>query len=264
MTVARITKDVDADAIAQFDGRYRDLLLGPLVVVMAAYNEEEAISAVLHSVPREVCGLTTDVLVVVDGASDETAAAARQAGALVCDVAVNRGQGAALRLGYRLAADHGARYVATLDADGQYDPSELERVVDPLVRGEADFVTGSRRLGQAHTTDRFRSLGVVVFGALISALTGQRITDPANGLRAMRVEVTRAVRLEQAQYQAAELLVGTAMGGFRVAEVPTTMYQRTAGSTKKGRNLAYGLRFARVIGRTWLRDRTVLRDREND
>jgi glycosyltransferase involved in cell wall biosynthesis len=178
---------------------------------------------------------------------------------MVCDVAVNRGQGAALRLGYRLAADHGARYIATLDADGQYDPSELPRVVDPLIRGQADLVTGSRRLGQAHTTDRLRSLGVVVFGMVITALTGRRITDPANGLRAMRIEVARAVRLEQPQYQAAELLVAAALCGFRIAEVPTTMYQRTAGSTKKGRNLGYGLRFAKVIGTTWRRDHRRVR-----
>ena len=53
--------------------------------------------------PKELCGLTTEVIVVVDGARDATAEAAREAGALVCDVPVNRGQGAALRLGYHLA-----------------------------------------------------------------------------------------------------------------------------------------------------------------
>jgi glycosyltransferase involved in cell wall biosynthesis len=224
-------------------------------VVIAAFNEQEAIGAVVRSIPRQVCGLHTDTIVVVDGSTDQTASAARAAGALVCDVPVNRGQGAALRLGYRLAAEHGARHIATLDADGQYDPSQLERVVGPLVRDEADFVSGSRRLGEAHTTDRFRSLGVVVFGAAITLLTGRRITDPANGLRAMRVEVPTAVRLDQPQYQAAELLVGTILAGFRVTEVPTTMYRRSAGSTKKGRNLAYGLHFAGVIARTWWRDR---------
>ena len=100
-----------------------------------------------------------------------------------------------------------------------------------------------------------RATGVVVFGALISVLTGQRITDPANGLRAMRAEVTAEVELRQPQYQATELLIGAALRGFRVAEVPVVMYQRRAGTTKKGGNLAYGARVGRVIVGTWWRAR---------
>jgi len=204
-----------------------------------------------------VLGLATDVIVVVDGATDGTADAARRAGAMVCDVAVNRGQGAALRLGYRLARERDARYIATLDADGQYDPAELATVVAPLVDGRADLVTGSRRLGAAHTTDRARAAGVIVFGALISILTRTRITDPANGLRAMRAELTAAVTLEQPQYQASELLVGAIMRGYRVVEVPVTLHVRSAGTTKKGGNLLYGMRFSRAVVGTWWRDRRL-------
>jgi glycosyltransferase involved in cell wall biosynthesis len=222
---------------------------------MAAYNEADAIGSTLARIPAEICTVGVSVIVVVDGATDATAREARRAGAYVWEMPDNRGQGAALRLGYRLAREHGATYIATLDADGQYDPAELARVVAPLVADDADFVTGSRRLGAAHTSDRVRGAGVVVFGRLISLLTGQRITDPANGLRAMRVAVTEGVPLEQPQYQAAELLVGALLHGFRVVEVPTTVYPRTAGTTKKGNNLLYGLRFARVILTTWWRDR---------
>jgi glycosyltransferase involved in cell wall biosynthesis len=245
--------DLDNEMARQFTGQY-ERFLNPLVVVIAAYNEAGGIDEVLRRIPAEICGLGTDVLVVVDGSTDATADVARASGVLVCEVPVNRGQGAALRLGYRLARDHGARYIATLDADGQYDPTELALVVAPLVAGEADFVTGSRRMGVAHTTDRVRRYGVVVFGALISRLTGCTISDPANGLRAMTAKVTESVTLRQPQYQAAELLMGAILGGFRVIEVPTTMHQRTAGSTKKGRNLAYGWRFGRVIVGTWWRN----------
>jgi hypothetical protein len=250
--------DVDDVAAATFRDSLGSRTLAPVTVVIAAYDEEEAIGAVLRQIPPELCGLGVDTLVVVDGATDATAEVARDSGVpgvVVCDVAVNRGQGAALRLGYRLAREHGARYIATLDADGQYDPAQLAAVIEPLVAGRADFVTGSRRLGHAHTTDRVRATGVVVFAALISALTGQRITDPANGLRAMRAELTGAVELRQAQYQATELLIGAALRGYRVAEVPATMYQRRAGTTKKGGNLGYGLRVGRVIVGTWWRER---------
>jgi hypothetical protein len=229
------------------------------VVVIAAYNEAAAIGSTLQRIPSEICGLAREVIVVVDGATDDTAAVARRAGVVVYETADNRGQGAALLLGYQLARDGGAQYIATLDADGQYDPGQLPLVLAPVVRNEADLVSGSRRLGAAYTTDRVRGAGVVVFASLISWLTRQRVTDPANGLRAMRVEVPLAVPLRQAQYQAAELLVGALLRGFRVVEVPTSIYPRVAGSTKKGSNLAYGLRFGRVILTTWWRDRGAAR-----
>jgi glycosyltransferase involved in cell wall biosynthesis len=246
---------VDAAAVAAFDEEHPDLRLPPVVVVIAAYDEEDAVGDVIRSIPGELAGLPARVLVVVDGASDATAARARTAGALVCDVPVNRGQGAALRLGYLLARRGGAQYIATTDADGQYDAADLERVLAPLVDGRADFVSGSRVLGSALTTDRTRLAGVAVFARLISVLTGQHVTDPANGLRAMRAEVTAAVRLDQPQYQAAELLIGALATGARYTEVPTTMRERSAGTTKKGRNLAYGMRFGRVVLGTWWRER---------
>ena len=246
---------IDATAAAVFAAETADRPGQTVCVVMAAFDEEGGIGGVLAQIPSQVCGLSTEVLVVVDGARDRTAERARAGGALVCDVPVNRGQGAALRLGYALARQRGARFIATLDADGQYDPAQLETVVAPLVAGKADFVTGSRRLGRSHTTDAVRGAGVVVFGALITVLTRRRITDPANGLRAMRAEVTAVVPLRQPQYQAAELLVGAILRGFRVVEVATVMYPRSAGATKKGGNLAYGWRFARVIIGTWWRER---------
>ncbi len=235
----------------------------PLAIVVPAYNEEPTVAAVIAEVPAEVAGLATEVIVVVDGARDATAASAAAGGALVCDVPVNRGQGAALRLGYWLARARGASVIATLDADGQYDPLELSAVVKPILNGRADFVTGSRRLGTELTTDVVRHAGVIVFGTLISVLIGQRITDPACGLRAMRAQVTEAVILEQSQYQASELMISAALHGFRVAEVPTTMRDRGAHATatKKGGNFGYGVRFARAALHTWRRDRRAARTR---
>ena len=171
-----------------------------------------------------------------------------------CCCPVNRGQGAALRLGYRLALEHGADYIITTDADGQYDVADFPVVLAPLLEGRADFVTGSRVLGHQHTQDRVRRLGVHVFAWLASALVGRRLTDTSFGLRAMRAEVPAALTLLQPQYQSSELLLGALSRGFRVVEVPGTMHVRTAGTTKKGRNLVYGSRYARVVLGTWWRE----------
>ena len=229
-----VGESIDDAATREFLAQLGGRRLHELAVVIAAYDEEGGIAGVVRDVPRTVRGLGVDVIVVVDGARDRTAEQARSVpDVLVADVPVNRGQGAALRLGYRLAREGGAGYIATLDGDGQYDPAELEQVLEPILAGRADFVSGSRRLGAAHTSDRVRGAGVVVFGAVLSVLARCRITDPANGLRAMRAEVTALVPLHQPQYQASELLLGAALRGFRLAEVPTTMRVRSAGGAQK-------------------------------
>lgn len=254
-SVSRPQSDgVDADALAAFRARYGDPELAPVVIVIAAYNEADGIRGVLADLPGTVCGLRADVLVVDDGSSDGTAEAVEGTRAYVCPSRVNRGQGAALRLGYRIAREHGASYIITTDADGQYDVADFPAVLAPLLEGRADFVTGSRVLGDQLTHDRVRRVGVHVFAWIVTLLTGQRVTDTSFGLRAMRAELTGRVTLNQPQYQSSELLLGALSRGYRVAEVPGTMRLRSAGTTKKGRNLVYGSRYARVVLGTWWRE----------
>jgi glycosyltransferase involved in cell wall biosynthesis len=250
-------------AAAEFLAKHPPGVGAPLAIVIPAYNEEPTVAEVVAEIPGEAAGLQAEVIVVVDGAKDATAAKASSAGALVCDVPVNRGQGAALKLGYWLARARGAHVIATIDADGQYEPLELSSVIEPILVGRADFVSGSRRLGTELTTDAVRHAGVIFFGALISVLVRHRITDPACGMRAMRAEVTAAVTLEQPQYQASELMISAALNGYRLAEVPTTMRDRGnhATTTKKGGNFGYGVRFARAAVHTWWRDRRAERMR---
>jgi glycosyltransferase involved in cell wall biosynthesis len=260
---------VDDAAVTAFAEAYgeRAASLPPVAIVIAAYNEAGAVGPVIEALPAQVCGLATAAIVVADGCADGTAKEALTAGALVADVPVNRGQGAALRLGYRLAREGGASYIVTTDADGQYNPAEIERVLAPVAAGEADFVTGSRQLGSQETNDFVRRAGSRFFALSLTMLTGQKISDTTFGLRAMRAEVTGAVRLEQPQYQASELLIGVITHGYKVAEVPATIHRRQIGESKKGQNplyglhlpgvnnLFYGIRFARVIYGTWWRER---------
>ena len=252
--------EVDTLAVTEFHRRYRQLRLAELVVVIAAYNEAAGIGSVLADIPKRCCDMVVDVLVVVDGATDETAEIARKHGVYTCVAPRNRGQGAALRLGYRLAADCGARYVVTTDADGQYDSAEMATLVRPLVEDRADFVTGSRRLGPHEADSRVRWIGVRVFAMLASLLTWRRITDTSFGFRAMRADLACSVTLVEPQYQSSELLLGVTARGARVLEVPMTMHLRGNGASKKGGNLIYGANYARVMMRTWIRE-YVLRGR---
>ncbi len=245
----------DVAALAAFGSRYSSPSLGPVVIVIAAYNEAAGLPEVLDHLPSKILGLHADIVVVDDGSTDGTAdAVARHGRAYLVDPGVNRGQGAALRLGYRVAREHGARYVITTDADGQYHPDDLPVVLGPVLAGSADFVTGSRRLGGQETRDRVRRVGVHVFAWTVSALTGHWSTDTSFGLRAMRAELTANVTLNQPQYQSSELLIGALSHGWRVSEVPGRMRVRAAGASKKGRNLVYGTRYARVVWGTWFRE----------
>jgi glycosyltransferase involved in cell wall biosynthesis len=252
---AAFTSDVVEAAIADFARRYAHVEMPPLVVVIAALDEQESLPGVLDEVPREIAGQRTRVLVVDDGSADATSEVAERHGALVCRLERNCGHGVALRAGYRLAREGGCRYIATLDADGQWDPADLPAMIDLLESGAADFVLGSRRLGRTENADVLRNLGVRFFSRVITVLTGVKITDSSSGLRAMRAELTGKVRQTQPQYQTSELLIGAICQGYRVAEVPTVMRVRRAGTSRKGHDLLYGARYARVILRTYVRER---------
>jgi glycosyltransferase involved in cell wall biosynthesis len=243
------------DAIGDFRARYPKHVFAPVVVVIPAFNEEESIAPVLAEIPSEACGLAVDTLVVDDGSSDATAKVSVAQGVYVAKLSENSGQGSALRLGYELARDHDAQYIVTLDADGQWDPKVIPELLEPVVSGEADFVLGSRVLGRAETDDSFRQAGVRVFAMLARILTGVRVTDTSSGVRALKAEVTATVRQEEPQYQASELLVGAICQGYRIVERPVIMRKRIAGESKKGHNVLYGVRYARVMLRTWWRER---------
>lgn len=245
--------DIVEPAIAAFHADHA-AAAAPLMVVVAALDEEASIGALLDEVPPSIAGLDTRVLVVDDGSGDATGQVAAARGALVCRLATNCGHGTALRAGYRIARESGAQYIATLDADGQWNPADLPAMVELLAGDRADFVLGSRQLGATDNTDAVRNLGVRFFSAVISLLTRTRITDSSSGLRAMRAELTGTVRQTQPQYQTSELLIGALLAGYRVCEVPTVMRVRSAGESKKGRNLLYGVRYALVIAATTRRE----------
>lgn len=240
-----------------FDARYPSLTLSPVVALICAYEEEANLGAVLARVPEKACGLAVTPLVVVDGGNDGTDRVAKQAEAVTFVFPTNLGHGVALRVGYDLCVTGGARYVVTLDADGQNDPAEMETMLQPLVDDEADFVVASRRLGVDETSDSYRKLGVKWFSWLMNLLMGSHLTDTSNGYRALRVSMLSDVapRLEQDQYQTAELLITAMSRGWRVTERPTVWHERASGQSKKGGNLLYGFRYASVILRTWRRQR---------
>ena len=234
---------------AHLPERFKD----KIAILVPAYNEADNIAHVLDQMPAEVCGVRTEVLVVDDGSRDGTSDVAAKHGALVARHVTNRGGGAALRTGYRLMVESGALIVVTLDADGQHLPSEMARLVQPVLDGEVDVAHGSRVLGHADRNHFARELGIVFFNRLVSFITRTQVTDCSNGYRAVRTTVLPQLVLRQEQFHTSEFMIEAIKRGVPAKEIPITVEQRLHGHSKKPAVFRYGVGFANAIVRTWLR-----------
>jgi hypothetical protein len=255
LSVRNLSLLVQSLSVQAFDwSQTRKLPDAPLVVVvMPARNEAQNVGDVVRGLPQELDGHKVVCLVVDDASEDETSQAAREAGALVARLPIRRGGGMAMRVGYEIALRLGAAVVVSMDADGQHLPSELPRVVGPILRGEADMVQGSRMLGEFERESRVRHLGVVFFSRLVFFMTRVPVTDVSNGYRATRGETLKKLVLRQDQFWTSELLIEGWRQHARILEVPVTVRARSAGASKKPRPLRYGWNFAKAIFQTWLR-----------
>jgi len=158
----------------------------PIMVVIPSLNEADNLDHLLKLMPEDIEGVPVGALVVDDGSEDRTKEVAAQHGCMVVSNPINRGGGAALRLGCDILKSAGGDICVTMNADGQHQPAEIATLVAPLLKSEADFVIGSRVIGTREKDSLFRLVGVYTFGGLISLLLGQKITDPSSGFRPLR------------------------------------------------------------------------------
>jgi len=208
---------------------------GQVYVVIAAYNE----SACVEDVVRRVRGCYPHVVVVDDGSQDDTADRALAGGAVVLRHPLNRGQGAAIQTGIDFALSRGAAYIVTFDSDGQHCVEDIERLVGPIHRGEADIVLGSRFLGEAIDISWRRHLllkGGVLFTRLMS---GARVTDVHNGLRAFSRRAAGRIRITlDRMAHASELIDLVHKCGLPYREVPVRILYTDYSRAKGQRGLA--------------------------
>ncbi|PLS76411.1 MAG: glycosyltransferase family 2 protein [Actinobacteria bacterium] len=201
----------------------------PVVVVLPAHDEVATVANVIAAVPDRIGGHAVEVVVVDDGSTDGTADAALAAGAKVLAHAANRGVGAAVRTGLRHAHHTGAVAAAFLDADGEYDPGELARLLEPILAGDADYVVGSRFAGTIESMLVHRRVGNVVLTALTSMLARRRLSDGQSGFRALGREALAVAEIGH-DYNYAQVLTLDLLGkGFRYAEVPIRYRRRAEG-----------------------------------
>jgi glycosyltransferase involved in cell wall biosynthesis len=191
-----------------------------LAVVVPARDEEATIGELLERVASvRVPGYELRPIVVDDGSTDRTAEIARKWGAVVVRHPYNRGLGAAVRTGLRAAVQTGASTIAYLDADLEYYPEDIPRLVAPILAGRADYVLGSRFLGGVRGMTLHRRLGNYAFTALLVLLTRRRISDGQTGMRAFSREAASQAEIIHDYNYAQVLTLDLLRKGFRMEEV---------------------------------------------
>jgi glycosyltransferase involved in cell wall biosynthesis len=197
--------------------------------VVPAYNEAASIGAVVAEI--QAADPELEVVVVDDGSTDGTATLAAGAGATVLRLPYNLGIGAAVQTGLQYACEHGFDVAVQIDADGQHDAAELERLLEPILAGRADIAVGTRFAGRRSYRASFaRRLGIVLFARAVSLIVRQRVTDTTSGFRAMN---RRGICLFAADYPhdypEVEATVLVFRHRLRMVEVPVAMRRRENG-----------------------------------
>ncbi len=219
-------------AAARKPGRIQRVLL-----VLPALNEAGKIGKTISKVPA---GVVDTVLLVDDGSADGTAEEAKALGAVVVRHPHNMGVGAAIRTGIYYARDHGYDVVVVAASDDQDIPAEIPRLLEPLERGQAEFVQGSRYLpgGKRIHHPLSRTIMTWTYSLMFSLLALRRVTDGTNGFRAFFTSTALSFPLDQEwlnRYELEPYLFYRCLQRGVAVEVPATKVyplNRAVGFTK--------------------------------
>lgn len=215
---------------------------GPVVLFLPARNEAPRVNQVLARVPPQVCGRPVVTMVVDDGSSDRTGEVAAAAGAMVVRLDPGRGLGAAVRRGLAEAVAMGAAVVAFCDADGEYAPEELERLVAPILAGAADYVVGSRFAGSITHMRPQRRLGNRLLTWAVRFSARVPVTDGQSGYRALSARAAAAAEILHDYNYAQVLTLDLVAKGFGYQEVPISY-----GFRRSGQSFVRPVRYLRAV-----------------
>ena len=201
------------------------------LAIIPAFNEGASVADVVREI--HVAQPDCDVVVVDDGSRDATAAAARSAGATVLQLPFNLGIGGAVQTGYKYAWTNGYDIAIQVDADGQHPPSEMGKVIAPILAGKADMSTGTRFRGVGDfKSSASRRIGIELFARLVSLIIREQVTDTTSGFRAVNRKGIALFSVDYPQdYPEVETQALAHKHGLRLVEVPVEMRQRQAGES---------------------------------
>jgi glycosyltransferase involved in cell wall biosynthesis len=220
----------------------------PIYVFLPACNEEKHIAEVIEQLKQ--LELNLKIHVIDDGSKDATGEISRKAGAIVVRHPVNLGQWAAMRTAFTISLIEDADVAVSVDADGQHDPRDLQKLVEPILKGEADIVVGSRFLdGENVEMPKYRRVGIRFFNRLIEVTMKKELTDCTSGFKAYNMAMVRRMlpNLRENQYGALEFIVEAIRQKVKILEKPVRAKNNP--TSRKGK-IEYGYNLLRTIIRS--------------
>ena len=221
-----------------------------IIIVLPAYNEAERIGSVIDGV-RAVCHSHEQMMVVDDGSTDATASIAGERGINVIRHAFNKGLSETFRTAITACLEAGADIMVFFDADGQFDPADIKKVVSPLAADRCDFVLGSRFLNKGtHGIPWAKRMGNVILARFISLVMGVRVHDVACGFRAYSREAMYHINVSNDFTYTQEVVLDLLSKKMRMIEVPISVrYFKNRESVISSNLWKYGWRVFKIMTR---------------
>ena len=189
-----------------------------ITVGIPAYNEEKNIAKIIVKLKKTV----DQIIVCDDGSTDSTSEIAESLGATVVKHAKNSGYGMAIRSIFLKSREINADILVTLDADGQHKIEDINKIIKPVVDGEADISIGSRFLKEDSNTPGYRKLGVKIITKVTNSSLSEKITDAQSGFRAYNNKVLQSLTpADSGMGISTEILIKSSNLGLKIIEVPT-------------------------------------------
>lgn len=230
-----------------------------VLVIIPAYNESENIVNTVTTLKEQAPFV--DYVIINDCSKDNTEAICKENGFNYISLPINLGIGGGMQTGYRYALNKGYDVAIQFDGDGQHNAEYIKDLVEPIEKGEADLVIGSRFINkEGFQTSTMRRVGINLLGAVLKICGRVKITDATSGFRAASRSVIEFFASNYAQdYPEPESIMAVCVSGFKVKEVPVIMNERTAGvsSISKFKSVYYMFKVTlaiviyKLVGKRW-------------
>jgi len=194
-----------------------------LIIIIPAYNEEKTVGSVISEIPKGILRISEkEIIVIDDGSTDNTAKVAKEAGAEVISHPENRGVGAAFSTGVKEVLLRKADIMVSIDADNQFDPRDIPKLVQPILDNKADFVIGSRFKKEllAPQMSKIKLFGNRLMAKFISWVCGQKFSDVSCGFRAYSKEALLNLNLFGRFTYTQEAILNLSFKDLKMLEVP--------------------------------------------
>lgn len=224
-----------------------------LTVLIPALNEEKSIANTIKKIPSKFTGINKiQVLVIDDGSSDQTAVTAKRNGAAVVSHQTNRGVGKAFQTGLEWALGHNTDILVNIDADGQFNPQDIQKLITPILGNKADMVVANRfSKGRPSNMSRVKYWGNKQMNKLVNFLAGTEFEDVSSGFRAYNREAMLHMNLLGKFTYTQEVFLDLSMKGLRIVQIPVKVkYFADRKSRVAGNIFKYASKTSWIIFRT--------------